>query len=52
MDFKEFLIEHESFHGVVRTEHPHTVYLDNETEYEETYNLSINQVKQEPITII
>lgn len=52
MDFKEFLIEHESFHGAVRTERPCTVYLDNETEYEETYDLSANQVKQKPITII
>ena len=52
MDFKEFLIEHESFHGVVRTEHPCTVYLDNEAEYEETYDLSANQIEQESITII
>ena len=52
MDFKEFLIEHESFHGSIRTERPATVYLDQETEYEETYDLSANQVKQEPITTI
>lgn len=52
MDFKEFLIEHESFHGLPRRESPHTVYLDNEIDYEETYDLSANQVKQEPITFI
>lgn len=52
MDFKEFLIEHESFHGLIRTERPSTVYLDNETEYEETYDLSANQVEQAPIIII
>ena len=52
MDFKEFLIEHESFHGFIRAERPSTTYLDNESEYEETYDLSANQVKQIPITVI
>lgn len=52
MDFKEFLIEHESFHGLIRTERPSTTYLDNELDYRETYDLSVNQVEQVPIKFI
>lgn len=53
MDFKEFLIEHEFFHvRVPRYERPKTVYLDTESDAQETYDLSANQVEQEPITEI
>lgn len=52
MNFKDFLIEHEYFHVRTKEKPPSTVYVDDDIEDEETYDLSASQVEQEPIEVI